>query len=174
MNNVVLQNIRTRRSIRKYKKEQITDEELKAGLEAGTYAPTSRGMQAPFIIAVQNETFKKHLIALNAKIMGTDSNPYYDAPTIVLVLAPDDARYPVQDGSCILENMMLAAHSVGLGSCWIHREQEMFESEEGKKLLQDMGLAQNLIGIGALALGYPDGDPSPEKPRKADYYRIIK
>lgn len=174
MENSILQNIRTRRSIRKYKKEQITDEELKAVLEAGTYAPTSRGMQAPYIIAVQNETFKKQLEKLNAQIMGTTSNPYYDAPTIVLVLAPDDARYPIHDGSCILENMMLAAHAIGLGSCWIHREQEMFASAEGKKLLQDMGLSQNLIGIGALALGYPDGEPAPAKPRKADYYRIIK
>lgn len=174
MDNIVLENIRTRRSIRGYRKEQITDEELNAVLEAGTYAPTSRGMQAPFIVAVQNEKMVEKLVKLNAQIMGVTSNPYYGAPTIVLVLAPADARYPVHDGSCILENMMLAAHSLGLGTCWIHREKEMFELPEGKELLREMGLDDTLIGIGALALGYPDSEPSLAKPRKPDYIKIIR
>lgn len=174
MNNIVLENIRTRRSIRGYRKEQITDEELNAVLEAGTYAPTSRGMQAPFIVAVQNEKLVEKLVKLNAQIMGVTSNPYYDAPTIILVLAPADARYPVHDGSCILENMMLAAHSLGLGTCWIHREKEMFELPEGKELLREMGLDNTLIGIGALSVGYPDAEPLPAKPRKPDYIKIIK
>lgn len=174
MNNIILENIRTRRSIRGYRKEQITDEELNAVLEAGTYAPTSRGMQAPFIVAVQNEKLVEKLVKLNAQIMGVTSNPYYDAPTIILVLAPADARYPVHDGSCILENMMLAAHSLGLGTCWIHREKEMFELPEGKELLREMGLDDTLIGIGALSVGYPDAEPSPAKPRKPDYIKIIK
>lgn len=174
MENPILENIRTRRSIRQYRTEQVTDEELKAVLEAGTYAPTSRGMQAPFIVAVQNEQIKAKLVKLNARIMGTDGNPYYGAPTIVLVLAPADARYPIHDGSCILENMMLAAHAVGLASCWIHREKEMFELPEGKALLREMNLPDTLIGIGALALGYADAQPSPEKPRKPDYITIIK
>lgn len=121
-----LQIIKTRRSCRKYKKEQITDEELKAVLEAGTYAPTSRGMQSPYIVAVQNEELRKQLASMNAHVMGVTSNPYYDAPTYVLVLVPADANNPIQDGSCVLENMMLAAHAIGLGSCWIHREREMF------------------------------------------------
>lgn len=174
MNNETLENIRNRRSIRQFKTEQISDEALKAVLDAGTYAPTSRGMQAPYIIAIQNESLKNKLAKLNARIMGTNSNPYYDAPTYILVLAHSDARYPVHDGSCVLENMMIAAQSVGLGSCWIHREKEMFETEEGKSLLREMGLSEDMIGIGALAIGYPDGAPSPAKPRKPDYYRILK
>lgn len=173
MKNEVLKAIRTRRSIRKYKKEQITAEELEAVLQAGTYAPTSRGMQSPFIVAVQNEELKGRLATMNAEIMGVDFNPYYDAPTYVLVFAPADANNPVQDGSCVLENMMIAANAVGLGSCWIHREREMFATEEGRVLMREMGLPEGLMGIGALSLGYPDGEPSPEKPRKEGYTRVI-
>lgn len=172
--NEFLEIIRTRRSCRRYRPEQITDEELKLVLEAGTYAPTSRGLQAPYIVAVQNKEQLAQLAAMNAEVMGVTSNPYYDAPTYVLVLAPADARNPIQDGSCILENMMLAAHALGLASCWIHREREMFEMPEAKELLAAWGLPQDLTGIGALALGYPAEEPAPAKPRKADYYRIIK
>ena len=174
MENEFLKLIETRRSCRKYKPEQITDEELKAVLEAGTYAPTSRGLQAPYIVAVQNKELREKLGAMNAQIMGVTFNPYYDAPTYVLVFAPADAHNPIQDGSCILENMMLAAHAIGLGSCWIHREREMFDSEEGKLLMKEWGLPDGLMGIGALALGYPAEAPAQAKPRKEDYYRIIK
>lgn len=169
-----LEIIKTRRSCRKYKPEQITDEELKAVLEAGTYAPTSRGMQSPFIVAVQNEEQRKQLAAMNARVMGVTSNPYYDAPTYVLVFTPADANSPIQDGSCVLENMMLAAHAIGLASCWIHREREMFSTEEGKALMKQWGLPEGLVGIGALSLGYPAGEAAEAKPRKEGYYRIVK
>lgn len=174
MDNDFLKIIRTRRSCRKYRAEQITDDELKAVLEAGIYAPTSRGMQAPFIVAVQNGELKSELAAMNAGIMGVTSNPYYDAPTYVLVFAPSDAHNPVQDASCVLENMMLAAHAIGLGSCWIHREREMFATERGRELMKNWGLPDGLMGVGALALGYPAGEPAPEKPRKEGYYRVIR
>ena len=153
-----LQIIKTRRSCRKYKKEQITDEELKAVLEAGTYAPTSRGMQSPYIVAVQNEELRKQLASMNAHVMGVTSNPYYDAPTYVLVLVPADANNPIQDGSCVLENMMLAAHAIGLGSCWIHRAKEEFESDWGRNLLRSLGVNGDYEGIGHCAIGYADGD----------------
>ena len=81
MENDFLKVIETRRSCRKYKPEQITDEELKAVLEAGTYAPTSRGMQSPYIVAVQKKEVLARLAKMNAEIMGVTSNPYYDAPT---------------------------------------------------------------------------------------------
>lgn len=174
MENEFLTLIKTRRSCRKYLPEQIKDEELQAVLEAGTYAPTSRGLQAPFIVAIQNAETRATLARMNAQVMGVTSNPYYDAPTYVLVLAPAAANNPIQDGSCILENMMLAAHAIGLGSCWIHREREMFETQEGKKLMKEWGLPDGLMGIGALALGYPDGEPATAKPRKDQYSRIIK
>jgi len=101
-----LEIIRTRRSCRSYKPEQITDEQLKAVLEAGTYAPTSRGLQSPFIVAVQNEELRLRLAKMNAGIMGVTTNPYYDAPTYVLVFVPDDAPNGIQDASLVLENMM--------------------------------------------------------------------
>ena len=169
-----LEIIRTRRSYRAYKLEQITDEQLNAVLEAGTYAPTSRGLQSPFIVAVQNKDLKLRLAKMNAEIMGVTTNPYYDAPTYVLVLVPADAPNGIQDASLVLENMMLAAHAQGLGSCWIHREREMFATEEGKELIKQWGLPEGLVGIGALALGYPEGAPSPAKPRKEGYTRIIR
>ena len=170
----LLEIIRTRRSYRSYKPEQITDEQLNAVLEAGTYAPTSRGLQSPFIVAIQNEELKKLLAKMNAEIMGVTTNPYYDAPTYVLVFVPADAPNGIQDASLVLENMMLAAHAQGLGSCWIHREREMFATEEGKELMKQWGLPEGLVGIGALALGYPNGEPSLAKPRKEGYIRVIR
>ena len=166
--------IRTRRSCRSYKSDQITDEQLNAVLEAGTYAPTSRGMQSPFIVAVQNDALKTRLANMNAKVMGVTTNPYYDAPTYVLVFVPAEAPNGIQDASLVLENMMLAAHAQGLGSCWIHREREMFVTEEGKELMRQWGLPDGLIGIGALSLGYPDAVLPSAKPRKEGYTRIIR
>ena len=169
-----LEIIRTRRSCRSYKAEQITDEQLNAVLEAGTYAPTSRGLQSPFIVAIQNDDLKARLAKMNAEIMGVTTNPYYDAPTYVLVFVPAEAPNGIQDASLVLENMMLAAHAQGLGSCWIHREREMFATEEGQELMKQWGLPEGLVGIGALALGYPDGEPAPAKPRKEGYTRVIR
>ena len=166
--------IRTRRSCRSYKPEQITDDQLNLVLEAGTYAPTSRGLQSPFIVAVQNKELLNRLAKMNAEVMGVTTNPYYDAPTYILVFVPEDAPNGVQDASLVLENMMLAAHAQGLGSCWIHREREMFAMEEGKELMAQWGLPEGLVGIGALSLGYPAGEPSPAKPRKEGYTRVIK
>lgn len=132
MENDVLKAIKERRSIRRFKTDQITDEELKTVLEAGTWAATGHGTQKPFIVAVQNTETCAQLRRMNAEVMGVESDPYYGAPTIVIVLAPCDEVNSVKDGSLILGNMMLAAHSIGLASCWINREDAMFASEEGK------------------------------------------
>ena len=169
-----LEIIRTRRSCRSYKPDQITDGQLNAVLEAGTYAPTSRGLQSPFIVAVQNDALKARLAKMNAEVMGVTTNPYYDAATYVLVFVLEDAPNGVQDASLVLGNMMLAAHAQGLGSCWIHREREMFATEEGKELMREWGLPEGLVGIGALSLGYPAGEASPAKPRKEGYARVIR
>ena len=166
--------IRTRRSCRSYKQQQITDEQLNVVLEAGTYAPTSRGLQSPFIVAIQNKDLLKQLAEMNAEVMGATTNPYYDAPTYILVFVPDGFANGVYDAALVLENMMLAAHAQGLGSCWIHREREMFATEEGKELMKQWDLPDGLIGIGALALGYPEGEPAPAKPRKDGYTRVIR
>lgn len=174
MENDVLKCIRTRRSIRRYKTEQIKDEELDKVLEAGTWAPTSKGLQLPYIVAVQKPELIARLVKMNAEIMGVTSDPYYKAPTIVLVFAPIEYGKGLQDGSCVLENMMLAAHAIGLGSCWINREIEMFETAEGKEIMKEMGLPDGLMGIGALSLGYPAAFPPSVKARKEDYCRIIR
>lgn len=152
MNNALLDLIKTRRSCRHYKAEQISDEELNAVLEAGTYAPTGHGKQDPVIVAVQNPELKARLAKMNAEVMGVDSNPYYDAPTYLLVFASEDNANAFQDGSCVLENMMLAAHALGLATCWINREYQMFQTEEGKNIMKEIGLKEGLIGIGALSL----------------------
>lgn len=130
MENEVLKAIKERRSIRRFKADQITDEELKTVLEAGTWAATGHGTQEPFIIAVQNPEICAQLRKMNAEIMGVESDPYYGAPTIVIVLAPESNVNGVKDGSLILGNMMLAAHSIGLASCWINREDGMFASAD--------------------------------------------
>ena len=174
MENDFLKVIETRRSCRKYKPEQITDEELKAVLEAGTYAPTSRGMQSPYIVAVQKKEVLARLAKMNAEIMGVTSNPYYDAPTYVLVFAPSLANNPVQDGSCVLENMMLAAHALGLGSCWIHRAKEEFELPEGKEILKQLGIEGDYEGIGHCILGYADCPEPQAAPRKENRVYYIK
>lgn len=176
MENQVLEAIRTRRSIRKYKKEQITDIELNQVLEAGTFAPTGNNRQDPIIVAVQNSDTIAELVKMNAAIMGVDSNPYYGAPTIVLVFVPvPEANHnAVQDGSLVLGTMMLAAHSIGLASCWINREMEMFATAEGKQMMTEFDIPEGYMGIGALSLGYP-AIPNPKAlPRKENYFKIIK
>jgi len=174
MENEVIKAIKERRSIRRFKPEQVSDEELNTVLEAGTWAATGHSSQASWIVAVQNKEICDKLRKMNAEIMGSSSDPFYGAPTIVLVVAPEDYANNVKDGSLILGNMMLAAHSIGLGSCWINREDAMFATEEGKALLRSFGLPDGMLGIGALALGYPSSFPHTVKPRKADFYRVIK
>ncbi|MDD6542021.1 MAG: nitroreductase [Prevotella sp.] len=174
MDNEVLKAIRERRSIRRFKPEQVTDEELKTILEAGTWAPTGHGSQDPWIVAVQNEALRKRLTQLNAQIMGVSSDPYYGAPTLVLVFASKDNENNYRDGSLVLGNMMLAAHSIGLASCWINREDKMFETAEGKQIMKELNLPDGLMGVGALSLGYAASQPQTVKPRKEEYYRIVK
>ncbi len=170
--NEVLNNIRSRRSIRSYSTKPVEEEKLDQILEAGTYAPTGRGAQSPVIVSVRQPDTIRLLSKMNAGILGTEADPYYGAPILVLVFADATRSTWLQDGSCVLENMMLAAHALGLGSCWINRETEMFETPQGKALMEQWGLASNLAGVGALALGYPDGPQPKAAARKAGY--IIK
>lgn len=170
----VLEAIKTRRSCRRYRQEQVSDHLLGQVLEAGTWAPTARGLQNPYIVAVQNPEIIAQLTRMNAEVMGVKGNPYYGAPTYVLVFAPEGDANGLQDGSLVLGNMMLAAHALGLGSCWINREIEMFATPEGRELMQRFGLPEGLQGVGALALGFPEPENKPVKPRKEDYARVIK
>ena len=173
--NQVIECLCTRRSVRCYKNLQITNDELDAVLGAGMYAPTAHGRQDPWIVAVQTPSVIERLVAMNARVMGTSENPYYGAPTIVLVFGSDTETWPnsVCDGTLVLGNMMNAAHAMGLASCWINREREMFATDEGRAMMREFGLPDGLIGIGAIALGYAEGEARPAKPRKQGYVRIV-
>lgn len=167
--------LKNRRSIRKYKPQQVSEAELTAVLEAGTYGATGRNTQSPFIVAVQDPETVKQLNRMNGAVMGNpDGEPYYGAPTIVFVFGSPSATTPFEDAMLVGGNIINAAYAVGLGSCWIHRSRQMFETEEGKDLMKSWGIPQDCFGVASIALGYADC-PHPEaKPRKADYYRIIK
>ncbi len=169
MSNEVLNTIRTRRSVRAYKSDPVPQELLRTVCEAGTYAPTGGGRQSPVIIAVTSEKYRCEIARLNANVMGRDADPYYGAPTVILVLANGEASTFVEDGSCVLENMMLAAASLGLGSVWVHREREIFDSADGKALLREWGLPETLRGVGSIALGYPAAAPADAAARKENY-----
>lgn len=174
MYNEFINLIKTRRSCRNYTAEQVADEQLALVMEAGTYAPTAHGAQDPLIVAVQDPQLMQRIVAMNAAVMGVSSNPYYGAPTVILVFASADNANALQDGSCVLQNMMLAAHALGLGTCWINREREMFATPEGRALMADMGLPEGLMGVGALAIGTPAAEPHPAKPRKQGYAKVLK
>lgn len=174
MQNETLNVLLTRRSVRKYKPEQIDPETLNAILEAGTYAPSGMGKQPAVIVAVQSPEDRRAVMELNCKARGGSGDPYYGAPTIVLVLVDSDITGTyVEDGSCVLTTMMAAAHALGAASCWIHGEHLMFDLPEGKALLKKWGLPESLRGVGALALGYPEGQPPQPKPRKEGYIKIV-
>lgn len=168
-------NLLTRRSVRKYKPDMIPEEVLNRILTAGTYAATGRGKQAPIIVAVTNKKMRDKLSHMNAAIMGTDNDPFYGAPVVLIVLAsPDVCPTYLYDGSLVMGNLMLAAHAEGIASCWIHRAKEEFSSPEGKAILAELGIEGNWEGIGHCILGYADG-PLPEaKPRKDNYVYYIK
>ena len=157
-----------RRSIRRYKSEQITREELDAVIRAGVCAASGKNGQSAIIVAVQDRETRDELSRLNAEVLGVKSDPFYGAPTVLIVLADADSPYAVQDGSLVLGNLMNAAKALGIGSCWINRAREVFDAEEGRALLKKWGIEGKWIGIGNCILGYPDEDPA-MKPRKENH-----
>lgn len=169
-----MQNLLTRRSVRKYKPDMVPQEKLEKILEAGTYAATGMGHQSPIILAVTDKTMRDKLSKMNAAIMGVDSDPFYGAPVVLVVLADKNVPTYLYDGSLVMGNLMNAAHAEGIASCWIHRAKEEFNSEEGKKILQDLGITGDYEGIGHCILGYADGDEPAAKPRKENYVYSMK
>ncbi len=166
-----MKNLLERRSIRKYKDTQVPDELLDQVLEAGLYAPSGMNRQNVVMVAVRDKETRDQLMRMNAAVMGRDGDPFYGAPGVMVVLG-DAETYPVvENGSLVLGNLMNAAHALGLGSCWIHRAKQMFETEEGKALLRKWGLKDTLVGVGNCILGYADEKPEP-KPRLEG--RIVK
>lgn len=168
-----LESIKTRRSIRKYKSDPVPQELLNKIIDAGLYAPSGMGRQATIILSVANKEVRDQLSKLNARIMGTDTDPFYGAPAVLIVLAKKDCPTGIYDGSLVMQNLMLAAHELGLGSCWIHRAKEEFELPEGKELLKSLGIEDEYEGIGHCIIGYVDGDaPSPAERKEHRVYSV--
>ena len=170
--NEVLKAIKQRRSIRHYKPEQIRDEELNAVLEAGTYAPTGKNLQDSIIIVIQDKETIADLSRMNAIVYGKPgTDPFFGAPTVLLVMGVKDNINHVQDASCVMSNLMLAAYAVGLGSCWVNRARQVFDSEEGKAYLRKWGIDENKYeGVGHCVLGYPSRPhPTTALPRNEGY-----
>ena len=168
--------IKNRRSVKEYKKEQISDAELMEVLEAGMNAPSGGNRQSAIFIAVQNREWIDKLCVLNAKIAGAPEgwDVFYGAPTVIVVAASTETADAVKDGSLAIGNMLNAAYALGLGGRWINRADGMLEDELGKQLLKEAGYEGDYVGVGNVILGYPAGDfPAPIEHKK-DYYRIIR
>lgn len=161
-----------RRSIRRYKHDQITRAELDAVIGAGMCAASGKNGQSAIIVAVQDKETRDLLSAMNAAVLGVKSDPFYGAPTVLIVLAEAASPYAVQDGSLVLGNLMNAARAIGLGSCWINRAKEVFDTDEGKALLKKWGVEGEYVGVGNCILGYPDEEPK-RKPRKENYVTYV-
>lgn len=176
--NQTINDIITRRSVKRYTAQSVPETLLKEIVKAGTYAPTGRNSQSPIIIVVTNKELRDRLSRMNLDIINSrglttssgHSDPFYGAPVVLVVLAKKDVATRVYDGSLVMENMMIAAHSLGLGSCWIHRAKEMFETEEGKQILRDLGITEEYEGIGNCIVGYAaENAVKPQVERKKDW-----
>lgn len=168
--NQTIETLLSRQSVKKYKQDMVPENLIAEICKAGTFAPTGMNRQSPIIIAVTNKQLRDRLSKMNAEILGINGDPFYGAPVVLVVLAKKDSATRVYDGSLVMANLQIAAHSLGLGSCWIHRAKEEFESAEGKKILADLGVTGEYEGIGHCIVGYPAVDAyHVQSPRKADY-----
>lgn len=161
-----INDILTRRSVKKYKSAPVPQEIIDKIINAGLYAANGMGAQSPIIIQVTNKEMRDKLSKMNADVMGANTDPFYGAPAVLVVLADKNRPTAVYDGSLAMGNLMLAAHALGIGSCWIHRAKEEFESEDGKEILKSLGIEGEYVGIGHCILGYADGEPKPAAERK--------
>ena len=171
--NETLKTLAERRSCRSYKPDPVPAEILDQILEAGTYAATGMGKQSPIMIAVTDRETRDRLSRMNAAVMDAGTDPFYGAPVVIVVLADRSVGTYLYDGSLVMGNLMNAAHSLGIASCWIHRAKEEFDSEEGIALLKSLGIEGDYEGIGHCILGYAAQEMKPAAPRKENYiYRI--
>ena len=164
--NQTINDILSRRSCKAYRDEMPTKEQLDTVIEAGLYAASGRNMQGAIMLCVTDKVLRDRLSKLNADVMGAGMDPFYNAPAVIVVLADKTVRTSVYDGSLVMGNLMLAAHSIGLGSCWIHRAKEVFDSEEGKQILAELGIEGDYEGVGNCVIGYPEKMPTEKLPRK--------
>ena len=164
-----IENLLTRRSIRKFKPDMVPKDIIEKIIDAGTYAATGMNRQSPVIIAVTNKELRDKLSVQNAKIMGADIDPFYNAPVVLIVLANKEMPTYLYDGSLVMGNLMNAAHAYGISSCWIQRAKEELETEEGRDLLRSIGIEGDYEGIGHCILGYADCEQPVASPRKDNY-----
>lgn len=165
--NQTIHDLMTRRSVRAYTAQMPSREDIETICNAGLYAATGMGTQSPIILAVTDKALRDRLSRLNAEVMGVDSDPFYGAPVVLVVLVDTDvALTPVEDGSLMMGNLLNAAHALGLASCWINRAREVFAGEEGKAILKELGLEGNYLGIGNCVVGYAATSEPQPKPRK--------
>lgn len=167
--NETIKNLLERRSVRAYTKELVSEETLEEILEAGKFAPSGMGMQGTMMVVTQKPELVAKLSALNAQVMGTKADPFYGAPTVVIVFADSTQMTCVENGSLVMGNLMNAAHALGVDSCWIHRAREVFSGEEGKKMKEEWGVPESYVGIGHCILGYRSGEYPAAKPRKEGF-----
>ena len=173
--NKTIEILKSRRSIRAYKKEEVSEKELNQILEAGMYAPSGQGLQSALMVVVQKKEIIGKLSKMNAKFTADpDSDPFYGASTVVIVLADSTKNNYIQDGSLVMGNLMNAAHALDVDSCWINRAKEVFESPEGLSLLTEWGIDTKYVGIGNCILGYRDCEYPKAKPRKENYIIRVK
>ena len=156
--NQTLETIKTRRSIRRFKPDMLPRETIDAIIEAGLYAASGMNTQNTVIVAITNKEIRDRLSRANAAVMGSERDPFYGSPVVLVVLAEKSRRTYVHDGSLVMGNLMLAAHALGVGSCWIHRARETFDQPEWKEFLASLGLEGDYEGIGNCILGYTDGE----------------
>ncbi len=172
--NETLKVLESRRSCRNFKPDMITEDELQAVVKAGTYAPSGMGKQSPIILAVTNKELRDAISKENANIMGANIDPFYGAPVILVVLADKSVPTYKDDGVLVMGNLLNAAESLGLGSIWIHRAKEEFDSDFGKKILKDLGVEGDYEGIAHCALGYKAESSKPSAPRKENYVYYVR
>lgn len=173
--NEFIEMLKSRRSVRSYLPDPIPEDVLEQILEAGTYAPTGRNSQSPIIIAVTDKAVRDRLSALNAEILGAPgTDPFFGAPVVLVVLSDKSSSTCVYNGSLVMGNLMLAAYSLGVSSCWIHRAKQEFERPEGKEILRSLGIEGDYEGIGHCILGYSDAPHPAPKPRKSHYVYYIR
>lgn len=165
--NETIKNILERRSVKNYLPKQVEEEKLQAILQAGLYAACGKGIQSTTIVVIQDKETRDKLEKMNAEIQGKpEGKPFYGAPTVCLVLTDADHPTGVQNASLAIGNMMNAAQSLGVASCWINRAKQEFQSEEGKALLKKWGLTGEYVGVGHCILGYAAEEPKPAAPRR--------
>jgi len=172
--NETIENLISRRSIRIYKEDMVPKEIIEKIVRAGMFAPSGLNRQSAIILAISNKEIRNKLSSLNAKVMGQEaSDPFYGAPVVLIVLADKSIPTYLYDGSLVMGNLMNAAHSLGIGSCWIHRAKEIFEMEEGKAILKSLGIYGDYEGIGNCILGYPDCELPKALPRKENFIYYV-